>query len=176
MKIIKEPILLLALSLMASCASEQEAQEEASVHAQKEAAIQQKDSPEIYAQVYETPLEPIELPPIYVTEPTEIIELPPIETFTYEHHDYYATVYYDYYVEPLDVSDRLLMISPTPLTDPLAFARSVFDDNSHVVPWLANYVGSYGVLPSRVQDKGPFLYSFDVSPDADILHDDDDGF
>ncbi len=43
-----------------------------------------------------------------------------------------------------------------------------FMDAAHQVdPWLANYVGSYGLLPTRFQDKGPFLYSFDVEPDSD---------
>jgi hypothetical protein len=57
--------------------------------------------------------------------------------------------------------------------DPWRFNRSVFDDNSDIAPWHANYIGSYGMLPTRFQDKGPFLYSFDISPDADIFHDDD---
>jgi hypothetical protein len=60
--------------------------------------------------------------------------------------------------------------SPTPLTDPMVFARSIFDDNIPVDPWLANYVGSYAQVPSRFQDKGPFLYSFDVSTDAVRKH------
>lgn len=59
--------------------------------------------------------------------------------------------------------------------DPFKYARSIFDDTSDIEPWRANYVGSYGVLPTRFQDKGPFLYSFDISPDADIFYDDDVG-
>lgn len=59
--------------------------------------------------------------------------------------------------------------------DPFKYARSIFDDTSDIEPWRANYVGSYGVLPTRFQDRGPFLYSFDISPDADIFHDDDFG-
>jgi hypothetical protein len=59
-----------------------------------------------------------------------------------------------------------------PITAPMAFAASVFDDPI-VDPWQANYVGSYGVLPSRFQDHGPFLYSFDLRKDANIFQDDD---
>jgi hypothetical protein len=58
----------------------------------------------------------------------------------------------------------------TPLTAPLEFARSVFDDNIAIDPWLANYVGSYGVLPGRF-GRAPFFYSF--SRDADNFQDSD---
>lgn len=61
---------------------------------------------------------------------------------------------------------------PTPISDPAVYAQSPFADVD-VPPWLKQYVGSYGVLPSRFQDKGPFLYSFDIAPDADIFRDDD---
>lgn len=43
-------------------------------------------------------------------------------------------------------------------------------ENQQVPPWRANYIGSYAVLPTRFQDKGPDLYSFDISPDADVFH------
>jgi hypothetical protein len=33
------------------------------------------------------------------------------------------------------------------------------------------YVNSYGQLPTRFQDKGPDLYSFDVDPKAAALRD-----
>jgi len=61
----------------------------------------------------------------------------------------------------------------SPISNPVAFIRNAFDDNSHVPPWKANYIGSYGLLPTRFQDKGPYLYSFDISEDADIFNDDD---
>lgn len=61
----------------------------------------------------------------------------------------------------------------SPISDPGAFIRNAFDDNSHVPPWKANYIGSYGLLPTRFQDKGPYLYSFDIYDDADIFNDDD---
>lgn len=63
--------------------------------------------------------------------------------------------------------------APWMRNDPRYFSMSIFDPNLDIDPWLANYVGSYGVLPTRFQDKGPFLYSFDISPDADIFNDDD---
>jgi hypothetical protein len=50
------------------------------------------------------------------------------------------------------------------------FARSIFDDTSDIPPWRANYVGSYGVLPTRYNDSGPFLYSFDRRVDFDDEH------
>jgi hypothetical protein len=31
-----------------------------------------------------------------------------------------------------------------------------------VAPWKANYINSYGQLPSRVATGGPFLYSHTV--------------
>lgn len=62
----------------------------------------------------------------------------------------------------------------TPITAPMEFARSVFDNDLRVLPWHANYVGSYGILPTRVQDEGPFLYSYEISRDSDIFPDDDD--
>lgn len=54
--------------------------------------------------------------------------------------------------------------------DPMVYAQSIFNDNIDVPPWRANYVGSYGMLPSRVNEP-PFLYSFDISPDSDIFTD-----
>lgn len=62
-----------------------------------------------------------------------------------------------------------------PATDPHLYFRSPFDPHDDVPPWRANYIGSYGELPTRFQDKGPFLYSFDISPDANIFTDDDFG-
>lgn len=62
------------------------------------------------------------------------------------------------------------VLAPVPM--PWVRPLSIFDDGIDVDPWLANYVGSYGVLPSRIQDDGPFLYSFDVSPE-DVADDDD---
>lgn len=56
---------------------------------------------------------------------------------------------------------------------PMAYAQSIFDDNLVVEPWRANYVGSYGVMPTRQPDNGPFWYSFQVDPDADVFNDDD---
>jgi|GEM_PF-5656557 len=53
----------------------------------------------------------------------------------------------------------------TPVTAPLAFAQSPFFNDGSVPPWQANYIGSYGVLPTRYAAKGPFLYSFDVDDD-----------
>lgn len=50
--------------------------------------------------------------------------------------------------------------------DPRAYYRDTFDEGPTVAPWHANYIGSYGLLPTRFQDKGPELYSFDVSPEA----------
>lgn len=58
-------------------------------------------------------------------------------------------------------------------TGPMAYAQSIFDDNLVVEPWRANYVGSYGVMPTRQPDNGPFWYSFQVDPDADVFNDDD---
>lgn len=40
------------------------------------------------------------------------------------------------------------------------------DGVDEVDPWLANYVGSYGVLPTRFASEGPFLYSLPVNPRA----------
>ncbi len=65
------------------------------------------------------------------------------------------------------------VILPT-IVDPIAvprvdmrYARSIFDDTSDVDPWRANYVGSYGVLPTRFNSEGPFLYSFDRKSQRD---------
>lgn len=69
--------------------------------------------------------------------------------------------------------DFALGVATSPLADPEEFARSVFDESVNVAPWHANYVGSYGILPARAQAEGPFLYSHDISEDADIFHDDD---
>lgn len=77
--------------------------------------------------------------------------------------------------EPL-ASEALVAPIPDPvLTDEelgvdMRYARSIFDDNSDIPPWRANYIGSYGVLPTRYQDEGPFLYSFDVSRDGRDRH------
>lgn len=43
----------------------------------------------------------------------------------------------------------------------MRYARHPFADNSDIPPWRANYVGSYGVLPTRFNDEGPFMYSFE---------------
>ena len=65
------------------------------------------------------------------------------------------------------------VILPTivdPITVPkvdMRYARSIFDDTSDVEPWRANYVGSYGVLPTRFNSEGPFLYSFDRKSQRD---------
>ncbi|MCA9506800.1 MAG: hypothetical protein KC505_00080 [Myxococcales bacterium] len=51
--------------------------------------------------------------------------------------------------------------------DPVApsVARRGFLAGAHEVdPSLANYVNSYGVLPTRYAKDGPFLYSLDVHP------------
>ena len=40
-----------------------------------------------------------------------------------------------------------------------------------IAPWHAMYINSYGQLPTRFQDKGPFLYSFDLDPKASNLRD-----
>lgn len=59
-----------------------------------------------------------------------------------------------------------------PPTDPREFAKSIFDPTLRLTnPWQANYVGSYGLLPTRYQDKGPSLYSFEVK--ARHIFDDD---
>lgn len=59
----------------------------------------------------------------------------------------------------------------TPITAPWEFAKHPFDRTVNVDPALANYVGSYGVLPSRL-GPAPFLYSLSVSKGAAF---DDDG-
>jgi hypothetical protein len=56
---------------------------------------------------------------------------------------------------------------------PMVYAQSVFDDNIAIEPWRANYVGSYGVLPTRF-GRAPFVYSFGISSDADVFNDDDE--
>jgi hypothetical protein len=78
--------------------------------------------------------------------------------------------------EPIFIEPLPPPIPIAPITTPWVFAQSPFDafDDPFVDPVQANYVGSYGVLPTRFQDHGPFLYSFDVREDDDDFRNDDD--
>lgn len=51
-------------------------------------------------------------------------------------------------------------VPPPPMRPGANFLPGVHD----VAPWLANYVGSYGLLPTRFAKEGPALYSLDVHP------------
>lgn len=64
------------------------------------------------------------------------------------------------------VSADLAPAAPIVPAPAVADRPSYFGLDPSVPPWQANYVSSYGLLPTRFQDKGPFLYSFDVSPEA----------
>ncbi len=78
---------------------------------------------------------------------------------------------------PAPVAEPTLAASMAPVApelvppDPLLFYQDPFAGELQVAPWHANYVGSYGLLPTRYQDKGPSLYSFDVSPENAALED-----
>jgi|SRR5580658_6297583 hypothetical protein len=80
----------------------------------------------------------------------------------------------------IQVETAPVAASPVPVPVPVAtpvvkdfdvidmrYARTVFDDNSDIPPWRANYVGSYGVLPSRYAAEGPYLYSVRKTVDDD---------
>src|SRR5690242_15006906 len=62
-------------------------------------------------------------------------------------------------IEPPLIVSEPIVVAPilpmpiAPITTPWVFAQSPFDDPI-VDPWQANYVGSYGVLPTRFQDHG----------------------
>lgn len=60
--------------------------------------------------------------------------------------------------------------TPVKTYSPHEFLPGVHD----VHPMLANYVGSYGVLPTRYAKDGPFLYSLPVNPKPFRDHDSDD--
>ena len=79
-------------------------------------------------------------------------------------------------VEPImdgivDVYDDVGAIPVSPVTTPLLFAQSPFNMDPSIPPWQANYVGSYGVLPTRYAARGPFLYSFTFRVDDDDRRD-----
>lgn len=97
---------------------------------------------------------PIEVDELFKTADLENIEMAPMEPIPF--------------APPLDA----LPYPPiaTPLSAPQEFAKHPFDPSVNVEPALANYVGSYGVLPSRLGSP-PFLYSFEVP--SDVAFDDD---
>ncbi len=64
--------------------------------------------------------------------------------------------------EPTQVTDLTAPVAPVPPHAQNGFLAGVHD----VHPMLANYVGSYGVLPTRIAKDGPFLYSLPVDPDG----------
>jgi hypothetical protein len=47
---------------------------------------------------------------------------------------------------------------------PSIYDGTVFGDIGGIMPWHANYINSYGMLPTRYS-KGPFFYSFKISPE-----------
>lgn len=51
------------------------------------------------------------------------------------------------------------VVPPAPMSPGANFLPGVHE----VAPWLANYAGSYGLLPSRLGDA-PTFYSLDVHP------------
>ena len=66
---------------------------------------------------------------------------------------------------PTMATEDVNVIPPNVVPEgPFAPADNFLDGAHEVDPWLANYVGSYGLLPTRFAKEGPALYSLDVHP------------
>lgn len=50
--------------------------------------------------------------------------------------------------------------------DPVLSTDTALLPANPIMPWQAATAYAHGLLPTRFQDKGPFLYSTDVSPEA----------